>query len=142
VRGVRYDFTMPRGQVEITGYGVSSKFLASLKPLGIVLAAAIVAFVMRSLRGRNLRLSVAAKSVLSTLCIIAGPIMMVLWVLPVAGCLALAGGIIWKVVMRIRRRRAATAGRAPRSRHRLRGRPDSSGCPRGVSSLTASSARR
>ena len=109
MRGTVYRFTMPRGEVRVTGYGVSKKFVESLKPLGIVLVAAVLALIVRAIARRGLKPSPHAQSQLSTLCIILGPLGIFFNVFPIVGVIALAGGIVWKFALRRARRIAVAA---------------------------------
>ncbi len=105
--GRRFDFTMTSGDVEITGYPVSVGAISSGKKLLAVLAAVALVFVIRFAWHKGRTLSRQTQSILALACVVVGPIMMVVWVLPLIGFVALAGGIAWFVALR--RAKARTA---------------------------------
>ena len=105
-RGTLYRFSTPRGDVRITARAVSVEFLGSLKRvIGVLIAIGVALWVRRLIVRGTFR--GAAGDVLAIALIVLGGAGLMFGVLPIAGLVALAAGVIWKVALSVRRRRAA-----------------------------------
>jgi hypothetical protein len=107
-RGTVYQFTTPRGEVEIVACSMSLPLIDGLERVGGVAAlVAIVLLARRRLRGRTF--SLRAQATFSTALIVLGVIGAALGVLPVAGLLAVALGVAMKIRLFFARRRGIAA---------------------------------
>jgi hypothetical protein len=103
-RGVVYDFTVPRGEVEISALATSKDTLNRLGQLGLVAVVILVfAFMLRLAAGGSL--GWLAGPVGSTLLICLGVLSLLFGLFMIAGLLAIVSGI----VLKIRRRKACCA---------------------------------
>jgi hypothetical protein len=108
-RWTHYQFTTPRGDVAMTAWAASDPLIAGLKR---VLVVALVVAAVLALRWVLVRKGLPARvqSVLATALIIAGGAGLFFGIFPIAGLVAVAAGIIWRIWQRaIRRREAARA---------------------------------
>ena len=108
LRGVRYRFTTPRGEVEVRAAAVSLALIEGLERVGgVALFAVLVLVVRRALRGRSI--SLRSQGLVSTVLIVLGVAGLLVGVLPVAGLAAVIAGIVMKVRLYMVRRRPAAA---------------------------------
>lgn len=101
-----YRFSTPRGEVEITAWAVSdSLWTRLLKLVAVVAAVAVLAYLVRLARAGRLAWLWGAGG--SWLLICVGLLALLLGILPVAGLIALAAGIVIKIRRAVARRAAA-----------------------------------
>ena len=108
-RWTRYQFTTPRGEVEMTAWTASGPMIAGLKRLVVVvLAVAAVLGLREVLRRRGLPAGV--QEALAIGLIVVGGAGLFFGVFPIAGLVAVGAGIVWRVWQRaVGRRQAARA---------------------------------
>jgi len=107
-RGTLYQFTMPRGEVEITARSASLPLIEGLERVaGVVVLVVVIVLVRRWVRGREIGLK--TQGTISTVVIILGVIGVAFGIFPVAGLLALAVGVSMKTKLFFARRRPAAA---------------------------------
>ena len=105
-RGTLYQFTMPRGEAEITARSASMPLIEGLERVaGVVVLVVVIVLVRRWLRGREIGLK--TQGTISTVLIILGVVGIALGIFPVAGLLALAMGVGMKIKLFFARRRPA-----------------------------------
>ncbi len=107
-RGTLFQFTMPRGEAEITARSASMPLIEGLERVaGVVVLVVVIVLVRRWLRGREIGLK--TQSTIATVLIILGVVGIALGIFPVAGLLALAVGVGVKIKLFFARRRPAAA---------------------------------
>ena len=107
-RGTLVQFTVPRGEVEITARSASMPLIEGLERVGgAAVLVVLIALVRRWLRGREVGLR--AQAAVSTALIVLGVVGLAIGVFPVAGLVTVLVGVGMKVRLFFARRRPAAA---------------------------------
>ena len=107
-RGTLIQFTVPRGEVEVTARSASMPLIEGLERVGgAAVLVILIALVRRWLRGREVGLR--AQAAVSTALIVLGVVGLAIGIFPVAGLLTVLVGVGMKVRLFFARRRPAAA---------------------------------
>ena len=107
-RWVSYQFTTPRGEVEIQARAMGFGLLNALKRFGVLLGLIVVVLLLRAIfAGRDF--SSEGRGVLATAMILVGVAGLLIGILPLAGFILLVAGIWMKIRAKVQRRKLALA---------------------------------
>jgi len=109
-RWTTYQFSTPRGEIEIRALAVAGEAIDAYQRGGLALALLILAAVVRALGGRRFPGPRDRRGVVGTVLIIAGVLGVFIGILPVAGVLAVVVGIVLRIVHRRQARAVGAAG--------------------------------
>jgi len=110
-RWTTYQFSTPRGEIEIRALAVAGEAIDAYQRGGLALVLLVLAAVVRALGGRRRFPGPRdRRGVVGTVLIIAGVLGVFIGILPVAGVVAVVVGIVLRIVHRRQARAVAVAG--------------------------------